>query len=90
MSFLYVVTGENMVTGFPIGSWDFPSGNRVRVSLANGNGTGVRTLRCEWDRFPVSRRDRQQYQMVIGPEIYRRLQQYLEVPSANMLVVGLE
>ncbi len=38
--------------GFPIGSWDFPSGNRVSVSLDQENGSGVRSLRCAWERFP--------------------------------------
>ncbi len=41
-------------------------------------------------RDSLSRRDRQHYQMIIAPEIYRRLQEYLEVPSSNMIVVGLE
>ncbi len=76
------------MTGFPIGAWDLPSGNRVKVSLANGNGTGLRTVQCAWDRFPPSKRDQHYYQEVIAPEIYRRLQEYLEVPLADVLIVG--
>ncbi len=89
MSFLYVVTGEeDMVTGFQIGSWDFPSGNRIAVSLEAGNGNGVRRLRCAWHRFPPSRKDRQYYRETVAPEIYQRVQEYLEVPANKMLVVA--
>ncbi len=75
------------MTGFPLGAWDLPSGNRVKVSLANGNGTGLRTVRCAWDRFPPSKRDQCYYCDVIAPEIFHRLQEYLEVPLAEMLIV---
>ena len=90
MSFLYVVTGEeDTVTGFPIGSWDFPSGNRTTVSLAPENGDGIRGLRCARERFPPSKKDRQYYRETVAPEIYQRVQECLEVPANKMLVVAL-
>ena len=89
LSFLYVVTGEeDTVTGFPIGLWDFPSGNRIAVSLEAGNG--VRRLRCAWHWFPPSRKDRQYYRETVAPEIYQRVQEYLEIPADKMMVVGVE
>ena len=78
------------MTGFPIGAWDLPSGNRVKVSLANGNGTGVRTVQCAWDRFPPSKRDLRYYQETVAPEIVCRLSEYLEVPKARTLYVETE
>ena len=78
------------MTGFPIGAWDFPSGNRVRVSLANGSGTGVRTVRCAWHRFPPSKTDQRYYREVIGPEIMARLCEYLEIPLRKALYVEAE
>ncbi len=75
------------MNGFPIGSWDFPSGNRLTVSLEGQNG--VRCLRCAWHRFPPSRKDRRYYTEVVAQEIYRRVQEYLEVPANKMLVVAL-
>ncbi len=73
------------MTGFPIGAWDLPSGNRVRASLADSNGTGVRTVQCAWHRFPPSKRDQRYYREVIGPEIMARLCEYLEaLPNRAM------
>ncbi len=74
------------MTGFPLGAWDFPSGNQLVVSLEAGNG--VRRLRCAWHRFPPSRKDRQHYAEIVAPEIYQRVQEYLEVPISQVLVVG--
>lgn len=78
------------MTGFPIGAWDLPSGNRVKVSLANGNGTGLRTVQCAWDRFPPSKRDQRYYREVIGPEIMARLCEYLEISPRKALYVEVE
>ena len=78
------------MTGFPIGAWDLPSGNRVRVSLANGNGTGGRTVRCAWHRFPPSKSDQRYYREVIGPEVMARLCEYLEIPPRKALYVEVE
>lgn len=78
------------MTGFPIGAWDLPSGNRVQVSLANGNGTGLRTVRCAWHRFPPSKRDQRYYREVIGPEVMARLCEYLEIPPRKALYVEVE
>ncbi len=77
------------MTGFPLGAWDFPSGNRLAVSLEAGNGNGVRRLRCAWSRFPPSRKDRQHYAEIVAPQIYQRVQEYLEIPVSKMLVVTL-
>ena len=78
------------MTGFPIGTWDFPSGNRVSVSLDQENGSGVRGLRCEWDRFPPSKKDQCYYRETVAPEIMGRLSEYLEVPRAKTLYVEAE
>ena len=78
------------MTGFPIGTWDFPSGNRVSVSLDQENCSGVRSLRCEWDRFPPSKRDQRYYRETVAPEIMGRLSEYLEVPGAKALYVEAE
>ncbi len=78
------------MTGFPIGAWDLPSGNRVKVSLANSNGTGVRPVQCAWERFPPSKRDQRYYREVIGPEIMARLCEYLEAPSNGTMYVEAE
>ncbi len=74
--------------GFPLGTWDFPSGNRLAVFLQSENGNSVGRLRCAWSRFPPSRKDRQHYAEIVAPEIYQRVQEYLEVPADKMLVIG--
>ena len=79
-----------MVTGFPIGSWDFPSGNRATVSLAPENGDGIRGLRCAWGRFPPSKKDLRYYRETVAPEIMNRLSEYLEVPNARTLYMETE
>lgn len=74
----------------PLGAWDFPSGNRVEVSLEPAGEDGIRKLRCEWLRWPPSRRDREHYQEVVAPAILGRVCEYLEIPLSKALLLALE
>ncbi len=76
---------------FPIGTWELPSGNRVAVSIGqDGNGGHVQVLRCAWDHFPPSRKDRRYYRETLADEIYSRIAEYKEVLPREMFVGQIE
>jgi len=60
-----------------IGTWRFPSGNRVTVSLVGP--LHARRLALEWKR-PLSARDHQFFERVIKPRLVKRLGEVLELP----------
>ena len=76
---------------FPIGTWELPSGNRVAVSIRQVvNGGPVQVIRCAWDSFPPSKKDRRYYRDTLVDAINSRIAEYKEVRLREMLVVQIE
>ncbi len=75
--------------GIYLWAWDFPSGNRVEVWLCPPDKDGNRLARCEWERWPPSRRDQEHYRRFVAPAIMARLCEYLEVPLSKALFLAL-
>ncbi len=75
------------MTRLRIGAWDYPSGNRIEVYLTGSLDDPLRELHCEWEDFPLSRRDRRYYQQTVEAQIMGRLCEYLEISPAKAMYV---
>jgi len=72
-----------------LGTWTLPSGNSVDAILEVLPGdTPSYSARCEWQRWPPSRRDKAYYTRHIAPEVYEKYRALL-CPGGKMLVVQI-
>lgn len=70
-----------------LGSWTLPSGNSVDAVLEVSPGDSPHyEARCEWERFPPSKRDAAYYRKHIAPQVYAKLAALL-APEGRMLVI---
>ena len=70
-----------------LGTWTLPSGNSVDVVLLVLPGdVPAYDLRCEWDRWPLTEREIEDYQRLVAPELYQALAAAL---GKKMLVVQI-
>ena len=72
-----------------LGSWAFPTGNRVEVYLESDAGSGWRQATCEWDSPPpLTAADELHYLTLVLPALTRRAQEYLETPGPALVVLA--
>jgi hypothetical protein len=70
-----------------LGSWTLPSGNSVDAVLEVSPGDLPHyEPRCEWERFPPSKRDVAFYTRHIAPEVYAKLAALL-APKGRVLFI---
>jgi hypothetical protein len=54
-----------------LGTWTLPSGNSLdAVLLVLAGDVPAYDLRCEWDRWPLSEREIEDYREHVAPEVY--------------------
>lgn len=69
-----------------IGTWTLASGNSVDAYLRR-LGQGANKVDCRWDRFPLSRRERREYERKVVPELNEALQQALGIEGKALWVL---